>query len=710
MSKKVSSDNTSKTELKKETIAPKANASASQNNPELDKTESNKPVTEKNVADKATVDKTVSDTTLSDKTQANTPKSKPSSGSTRALEGKCIQERYLLETKIGSGGMSDIYRAKDLSLEKAGIKDVYVAIKVLQPEFVEQPEALQLLLKEADKTRRLSHPNIIRLYDVDTDGDIHFLVMEYLDGETLDQVIKRSKPKGLKLDGAIKILNQMSDALTYAHQSGIVHTDLKPANIILTRDGHIKLLDFGVAQAIQLNHDKYSAENAMQTAPSGGYTPAYASPELLDGTLPSVSDDVFAFACVAYELLTSKHPFDRLPANKAKQQKKVASKPKHLNGYQWKNLQKALSFSASERTKSVSAVISAFQTNPWPKVAIASAVACTLLITGGFIYQQQNGISNSQRIISEYQDHFHQVERLQHMPTERFLNEYSKQENITEIEKMGLLRFHKSSIIEIYEEKVDHALNDGEHEYPNYPKAETLLADVLALYPDSQVLSKQAIAIQRGKQTAIEALDDRLHAQLRKGQYQKAEDDIYYLLDELKYIDSDYTLSLSKAEIDTYSRSFKSAIENHDVAALEELIDAGKVFFANIEETENLLTIGAQLKDAVTELARYNKAKADGESPAYPYQAATVFYQSSFDSLNEQVTNSRTVASLDKVYNQVSSLSEELPSDFTPLVTVRKNMADKYLSLADELLKKRQVRTANRVMKRANKLISSTNI
>ena len=121
--------------------------------------------------------------TTSDKTQIAI-KSKKKDKPSISLEGKCIKGRYQLENKIGSGGMSDIYRAKDLFLEKAGIKDVYVAIKVLQQQFVDQPEALQLLLKEADKTRQLSHPNIIRVYDVDSDEDTHFLVMEYLDGET----------------------------------------------------------------------------------------------------------------------------------------------------------------------------------------------------------------------------------------------------------------------------------------------------------------------------------------------------------------------------------------------------------------------------------------------------------------------------------------------------------------------------------------------
>ncbi|MFT7684555.1 MAG: serine/threonine protein kinase, partial [Moritella dasanensis] len=165
---------------------------------------------------------------------------------TATLTGRILKDRYELEAHIGSGGMSDIYKAKDLLLSKAGVDDPYVAIKVLQPQYTKNKEAQQLLFREAHKTMALSHPNIIRVYDVDKEDKLCFITMEWINGETLDQVISRSKPKGLTYKGAEKIISQVADALKFAHKNGIVHTDLKPANIMHTRNGDIKIFDFGV--------------------------------------------------------------------------------------------------------------------------------------------------------------------------------------------------------------------------------------------------------------------------------------------------------------------------------------------------------------------------------------------------------------------------------------------------------------------------------
>lgn len=665
--------------------------------------------TESKLQNESTSESTVTGTS-DDKTQVDLNRKNKNKVPNKSLEGQCIKDRYMLDAKIGSGGMSDIYRAKDLLLEQAGIKDVYVAIKVLQPEFVEQPEALQLLMKEAEKTRRLSHPNIIRLYDVDSDGDIHFLIMEYLDGETLDQVIKRSKPKGLKLDGAIRLLEQISAALTYAHQQGIVHTDLKPANIILTRDGHIKLLDFGVAQAVQTHQDQYSADNNQLTSLNGGYTPAYASPQLLEGSVPTFKDDVFSFACLAYELLTSKHPYDRMPANKARQQKKVAKKPNHLNPSQWKSLQKALHLDEQNRTQDISSIIKSFSFNLWPTVATAAGVIFTLGAFGLFSYNQHSQLNETQAQFAKNLDHENYISQLSNMPSEQFLNQLPSLNSVNTIEREGLLRAHSGSLIESYERKVDQALNDGEHEYPNYPKAEKLLTEILKLYPDSHTLTKQATTVKRGKQATIEALNDRLHALLRKGNYQKDESGIFYLLDELRYLDHNYNPVPTKSETAVYRTQFTTAMNTHNVAELEQLIGVGNVFFSQTESVSELLTLGHDLKQAIAELVNYQKSVKEGNSADYPYQAATTFYKDSFDSFTNRVSSTTQVSTMDQLYNEVQTLSEDLPKDFPPLISLRKAMADKYLSLADTLLKKRKVRTANRVMKRANELISSTNI
>ncbi len=234
-----------------------------------------------------------------------------------SLLGETVKNRYEIESLIGHGGLCDVFLAKDKILESSGADVPYVALKVLQKEYASQPETARMLIREAQQTQKLSHPNIIRVYDFGVDGEIYFLVMEYVDGETLEGLIQRSRPDGLKYNATLSILNQTLDALSYAHSLGVVHADLKPANIILTSEGKVKLLDFGVSKTHQLKHDQYAAKRKSQDTDTLGYTPNYASLDILSGKEPKQSDDLFAFFCITFELLSCKHPYGRTPVNEA---------------------------------------------------------------------------------------------------------------------------------------------------------------------------------------------------------------------------------------------------------------------------------------------------------------------------------------------------------------------------------------------------------
>ena len=226
--------------------------------------------------------------------------------------GMVLNDRYRIVALIASGGMSDVYKAVDQNLEKAGSRDCLVAIKLLRTSLTRDPGARSLLAREAAKSKRLSHPNIIRIHDLNHDGDNWFLVMELLEGEPLSRIVQRAKPNGLKWKGCVAVLRQVADALAYSHSQGIVHADLKPSNIFFTREGRIKLLDFGVSRALQAQQpEDYLNPRAEDETSIYGYTPAYASPELMEGKDPSPQDDLYALACISYELLSSRHPFDR---------------------------------------------------------------------------------------------------------------------------------------------------------------------------------------------------------------------------------------------------------------------------------------------------------------------------------------------------------------------------------------------------------------
>lgn len=663
------------------------------------------------VQDPASAQETTADD--ADKTRyavkAGKPKSPIATASQTAVaDGMLIKQRYLLETKIGSGGMSDIYRATDTFLQKAGVADCTVAIKVLQPQYVNQPEALQLLLQEAHKTQQLSHPNIVRVFDVDSDQQHHFIVMEFLDGESLEQVIKRYKPKGLPLKSACNLLQQIADALNYAHQIGIVHADLKPANIMVNRAGVVKVLDFGVSQTLQLNHDIYAAEQQSQTAPLSGYTPAYASPQLLAGNTPCVADDLFSFACLSYELLTSKHPFERLPADKAAAQNKQATKPAHINLLQWLTLKRALQFDTKLRNTSITELMQRFTQQLWQSAAVAAAVI--MLAWGGWHYYQQQ-----QRVVEQFEQKTALLDAQQQQFQRLF--DASPAEVLAAVTESteraipheALLRLQQNRILTHFEQQVDQLISDRSFTYPNYPEIERILAQAKTLYPDSHYLAELSNNMQRSKQTAIEVLRAQLNQLLINQQYQVQSDapDPFTIHTELQRIDSRYKIIPDSAESNAYIAAFNDAVATNNAQALQQLIKVGQLLFASNELTAPLVTQGQQLAAAVDAMTLYEQSVASGNDAEFPYQAAEVFYKHSFSLLENELGASIKAAEIDAVYDKLQHYNSLVPADFSLHVSLRRKLADKYLSLSGELLQSNQVRTAERLMRRANELMSS---
>ncbi|MCI2284342.1 serine/threonine protein kinase [Colwellia sp. MSW7] len=406
------------------------------------------------------------------------------------LIGKCLKDRYLIESLIGSGGMSDIYRAKDLHLESAGINEPYVAIKVLLQQFSSIPEAKQILIKEAKKTQQLSHPNIIRVYDVDSHDNFHFIIMEWLDGETLDQVIKRSKPMGLPFKGANNLIQQIGAALIYAHKMGIVHTDLKPSNIILTRQGNIKIFDFGVASALQLNFDQYAIQNNDLSSPLSGFTPAYASFEQLEGKAPCPADDIFAFSCIIYELLSCKHPYQRIAANKVDLTKAPLKKPNHLNWFLWPSLKKGLAIHKEQRCDTIQKIINDFSRVVWPKALTAAAAIIIAAATFQVYQTQQNEIKNLNALLTLNDNEQGKLNAFKNLSTVELLAQLDNIPTEQRLLKQGLLREHRQSIINIAEKRIMNVSKDPSGIYKNYDQVDLIIADALNVFPDSVRLNQ----------------------------------------------------------------------------------------------------------------------------------------------------------------------------------------------------------------------------
>ena len=217
------------------------------------------------------------------------------------MVGRTISHYRIIE-KLGRGGMGEVYLAEDQQLGRK------VAIKFLPPEIANDERARQRLLREAKTAATLDHPNICAIYDVGQEGDCSFIVLQYIEGETLAARLRHHRPD---LREAFAIAEQMAEALKQAHARGIVHRDIKPENIMLTTGGQVKVLDFGLAKVVR-DSQIVDADTASLLSMPGmlvGTLP-YMSPEQVRGEELDCRSDIFSFGAVLYELLSGRKPFE----------------------------------------------------------------------------------------------------------------------------------------------------------------------------------------------------------------------------------------------------------------------------------------------------------------------------------------------------------------------------------------------------------------
>jgi len=215
-------------------------------------------------------------------------------------EAAILAGQYRIIEKIGEGGMGVVYLAEDTEMRNRP-----VAIKVLPPVLSRNKRAVENLRGEAITAIRLNHPNIVRLYGFHSDGDIRFLVMEYIDGVTLEEKIFNSPSKKLNLDKTIEVAEQVAKALDYAHSQSppVIHRDLKSSNVMIDKNGSVKVLDFSIAREI---HDSYTTITGK--GDTSGTLP-YMSPEQVRGQRPAPSMDIYSLGIICYECLNGKVPF-----------------------------------------------------------------------------------------------------------------------------------------------------------------------------------------------------------------------------------------------------------------------------------------------------------------------------------------------------------------------------------------------------------------
>lgn len=255
--------------------------------------------------------------------------------------GRVLRDRYVLEKRLGRGGMGTVFKARDRYRSELPESNQYVAIKILHGARDNPLQLLSELKREFYCAQMLSHPNIVKVYELDRDGDVDFFTMEFLDGELLSSVHERFQPLPMCRPHAWAIIREIGAGLAHAHARGVMHADLKPHNIMITQSGEVRILDFGASST-------KGTGIAQSTA-----TPAYACCELLDGRAPDRRDDTYAFACVSYELLVGAHPFQRRSSTVARDLRIVPIRPAGLNRRQWKALAMGLSWHRAGRSISV---------------------------------------------------------------------------------------------------------------------------------------------------------------------------------------------------------------------------------------------------------------------------------------------------------------------------------------------------------------------
>jgi serine/threonine protein kinase len=253
----------------------------------------------------------------------------------RLQVGQVLRGRYVLESQLANGGTGTVFKALDRARSEHTESHAEIAIKVFHPQGGDR-DVLSKLRREFYRAQALSHQNIVKVFELDQDAEFPFFTMELIDGETLHCVMQKSHPRPLPRAYARAVIREVGAGMVHAHGRGVIHGDLKPQNVMVTTAGELRIFDFGG-----------SDESAA------GLTPAYASCDLLEGREADARDDLFALACLSYELLAGEHPFQHLRSTEARALGLTPRRPSGLSGRQWNALTMGLAWDRASRPQSV---------------------------------------------------------------------------------------------------------------------------------------------------------------------------------------------------------------------------------------------------------------------------------------------------------------------------------------------------------------------
>jgi len=506
--------------------------------------------------------------------------------------GVTLKDRFVLLEKLGQGGMGVVFKAKDLLKVEAQDKDPYVAIKVLTDAFKKYSGSFIALQREASKAQRLAHPNIATVYDFDRDGNTVFMTMEFLQGKPLNQLIKEIAKKPLKLDHALHIIEELCSGLAYAHEKMLIHSDFKPGNCFLLNDGHVKLLDFGIARASTQTDEE--RENTMfDPAKLSAVTPAYATPEMFAGMNPDPRDDIYGLACVAYQLLAGgKHPYNKVASPKIKE---LGIKPKPIKGLnrrQQKTLMKALTVVREDRIVDVDKFAEGMRSKKSHGKSILLAALFIAVIGAGIGYKPFLAFRAEQELYDKIQM-IKDGDKALMIETIWSLDQFEPEQQ--KIISVGLRR----EIITFYRDRIRSVFRPKEGLY-DYPQAQNLLGQAKKHYPDSVALSTIEDQVKEQRDRLMNSLVSLYKRYFKAKKMVKTAngEDLTTVMPLIKRVDPKHYLLKDKALSDLYLSESEKLIANRKYEEASNYIVTGLKMFPEDTRLQSLnKQINAQFLD-----------------------------------------------------------------------------------------------------------------
>jgi predicted Ser/Thr protein kinase len=490
--------------------------------------------------------------------------------------GSVVKERFVLEEELGRGGMGIVFKARDLRKEEAQDRNPWVALKLLNEEFRRHPESLRALQRESRKAQHLAHANVVTVYDFDRDGGNVFMVMELLEGQSLDRLIRDHEGSGVGVERALRLTRDMCRAMAYAHEQGVVHSDFKPANAFLTHDNVVKVFDFGIARAAKRADNVSGSVTLFDPGTLGALTPTYASCEMIEGLEPDSRDDVYAIACVCYELLTGKHPFDRQSAVEARNKRLAPKRPRGLKRHQWRAIQHGLQFNREDRTTSAQQFLNELmprRRRPTVHIGVAAAVIVSIATVAVFVpgYLTKRRERNLIGLLTAAD-----TQKLDALV--RQLRELGPQDRAAILLDEGA----RSGLIKAFEARIN-AATDSTQPDVDYPLARTLLRELQAFLPDSLAVQDLEVRLVARENDEIKRLSDLFDDYLRQGLMidLQGPKNIGAVLAAIRRIDGENALLRDPRLPGAFAAGTRKALIDGDPTLAQALVTAGLAIDSN---------------------------------------------------------------------------------------------------------------------------------